>query len=145
MSWEEMLQSLLNAAGVSWRILAEAERAQAETQWRAIFGQAFLGRSRMRQGARADFELARQASCRWLIVPLRAGVAGTPINPRGRVLNGYECEGVVVPLGALCGAEFAVSPVDLSWAMLYTHEDYALGGPYFVHQVWLGNPGFSPL
>jgi hypothetical protein len=68
---------------------------------------------------------------------LTSGVEGTAVSPLGRQLGGYECEGPVVPVGSLCDAEFAVSPADLSWAMLYTHEDHALGGPYFVRREWL--------
>jgi hypothetical protein len=45
--------------------------------------------------------------------------------------------GPLVPLGAACDVEFAVSPADLSWTMLHTHEDHALGGPYFIRREWL--------
>jgi hypothetical protein len=137
MSHDSELQSLLSAAGVAWRTLPDAERVEAEAQWRAVYGRAFRGRSRLRHGARADFEYTQQPAGRWLVVPLNSGVEGTAVTPLGPALGGYECEGPVVPLGALCGAEFAVSPADLSWAMLYTHEDHALGGPYFVRREWL--------
>src|SRR4051794_23285847 len=124
MSRDAELQSLLDAAGVSWRTLTDAEQVQAEAQWRAVYGRAFRGRSRLRHGARADFEYAQQPAGRWLVVPLTSGVEGTAVTPLDRQLDGYECEGPLVPLGSLCGAEFAVSPADLSWAMLYTHEDH---------------------
>ena len=137
MSRDAELRSLLDSAGVAWRPLAEAERAEAEAQWRAVYGRAFRGRPRLRHGGRADFEYARQPAGRWLVVPLTAGVEGTSVSPPGPALGGYECEGPVVPLGSLCGAEFAVSPADLSWTMLYTHEDHALGGPYFVRREWV--------
>jgi hypothetical protein len=132
---------LLDASGVSWQPLSEAERTEAETQWRAVYGQAFRGRARLRQGSRADYEYAQQLAGRWLIVPLTSGVEGTLVSPLGLSLRGYACDGPVVPLGAWCGSEFAVSPADLSWAMLYTHEDHEWGGPYFVRREWLpGQP-----
>jgi hypothetical protein len=135
------LRSLLDAARVTWRPLTNAERAEAEEQWRAVYGQAFRRRPRLRHGARADFEYAQQPAGRWLIVPLAAGVEGTAVSPIGPAVGGYECDGPVIALGVLCNSEFAVSPADLSWAMLYTHEDHALGGPYFVHREWV--PGSS--
>lgn len=131
------LRSLLDVAGVSWRPLPEAERAEAEIQWRDVYGRAFRGRSRLRKSLRADMEYSRQPAGRWLLVPLTSGVEGTSVSPHGLSLCGYECEGPVVALGTLCNSEFAVSPADLSWAMLYTHEDHALGGPYFVRREWL--------
>jgi len=72
------LQELLEAAGVLWRPLVEAERADAESHWRSVYGQAFRGRPRLRHRARADAEYSRQPPCRWLVVPLSSGVEGTP-------------------------------------------------------------------
>lgn len=129
--------SLLFAAGVTCRPLTEAERAEGEWQWRQVYGRAFEGRPRLRQGSRAEFEYASQPAGRWLVVPLSAGVAGTSVSPIRPGECGYECEGPLVPLGAACWVEFIVSPADLSWTMLHTHEDHALGGPYFVRREWL--------
>jgi hypothetical protein len=135
MPFDADLQALLDAAGVSWQRLPDAERVEAEAQWRAVYGRAFRGR--LRHGSRADYEYAQQPAGRWLIVPLTSEVEGTQVTPVGLTLGGYECAGRVVPLGSLCSAEFAVAPADLSWAMLYTHEDHALGGPYFVRREWV--------
>ena len=134
---DALLRSLLDAAGVSYAPLADTERAEAERQWREVYGQAFGGRCRMRYGSRADYEYAQQAECRWLIVPLSARVEATPVSPYGPIPTGYACEGLPVPLGAACALEFAVAPTDLSWTMLYTHEDHEFGGPYFIRCEWL--------
>jgi len=88
-----LLRTLLDAAGVAWRPLTESERAEAERQWRAVYGGAFAGRPRLRHGARAEFEFAQQFADRWLIVPLSSGVPGTSVAPYGAVPTGYECEG----------------------------------------------------
>jgi hypothetical protein len=132
-----VLRTLLETAGVLCRPLTEPERAEAERQWRAVYGRAFRGRPRLRHGSRADFEYAQQPAGRWLVVPLSATVPGTSVAPHGLMPTGYECEGAPVPLGSACGLEFAVAPADLSWTMLYTHEDHAFGGPYFIRQEWL--------
>lgn len=134
---DTLLRALLEAAAVTYRSLPEVERADAERQWRAVYGRAFRDRPRLRHGARADFEYARQPAGRWLVVPLSAEVPGTAVSPCGSVATGYECDGPPVPLGTACAVEFAVAPANLGWTMLYTHEDHALGGPYFVRREWL--------
>jgi hypothetical protein len=134
---DAVLRTLLEAAGVLCRPLTDSERAEAESQWRAVYGRAFRGCPRLRHGSRAEFEFAQQPAGRWLVVPIGAKVPGTSVAPHGAVPTGYECEGPLVPLGAACDVEFAVAPADLAWTMLYTHEDYAIGGPYFVRREWL--------
>ncbi len=130
---------LLEAAGVLVRVLSEEERQEAEQQWREVYGKAFRGR--VRHGFRADFEYSLQPSCRWLMVPLSSGVEGASVSPLARDAEGCECEGPVVPLGVANDVEFAVAPADLSWTMLYTHEDHDLGGPYFVRREWVVDGG----
>ncbi len=49
----------------------------------------------------------------------------------------YECRGPLVPLGNFNSVELFVSPADLDWTMVYTHEDHAFGGPYFIKAEWL--------
>lgn len=71
------------------------------------------------------------------MVPLSKGAEGTAVRPIGWIGKGYECDGPVVPLGKACAVEFAVMPEDLSWTMLYTHEDHGYGGPYFVRREWI--------
>jgi len=133
----DVLASFLDVAGVRHRPLSEPERAEIERQWRAVYGEAFRGRPRLRRGIRAEAEYARQPAGRWLVVPLSAGVAGTPVTPSQRAATGYACEGPPAPLGAACDVEFAVSPADLSWTMLHTHEDHGFGGPYFIRREWI--------
>ena len=130
------LSDLLESAGVLKRVLTEEERQEAEQQWREVYGDVFR-RGRVRQGSKADYEYSRQPPCRWLAVPLTSEVPGTSLAPAARTAIGCECEGPLVPLGAVHHVEFAVAPVDLSWTMLYTHEDHDLGGPYFIRREWL--------
>jgi hypothetical protein len=97
MTHDAELQALLDAAGVSWRRLSDAERVEAEAQWLAVYTQAFRGRQR--HGSRADYEYALRPAGRWLIVPLTSEVEGTQVTPVELTLGGYDCEGPVVPLG----------------------------------------------
>lgn len=135
---DSRLPEFLESAGVAVRLLTEVERQDAEQQWRAIYGKAFRD-GRLRQGSKADFEYAQQPACRWFAVPLSSGVEGTLASPIARTVVGCECYGPVVPMGDICDVEFVVSPTDLSWTMLYTHEDHDLGGPFFIRREWLPN------
>jgi hypothetical protein len=51
---------------------------------------------------------------------------------------GYSCTATTIPdLGEFCDMDFAMVASDFSWTMLYTHEDFALGGPYFIQREWI--------
>jgi hypothetical protein len=91
----------------------------------------------MKHWARADHEYQQQPCDHYLVVPFSAGVDGLPVHVLSRTVGAYECRGPLVPLGAFCNVEFFVCPPDLSWAVIHTHEDHALGGPYFIRAEWL--------
>jgi hypothetical protein len=136
------LQAYLSQSGVEWDRLDETARRAAEDTWRGVYGQAFRGRPRLRRGAKADHEYQREPCTHYLIVPFSAGVAELPVQVLGRRMDAYECRGPLVPFGAFCAVEFFVCPTDFAWAMIHTHEDHALGGPYFIRAEWLpGGPG----
>jgi hypothetical protein len=131
------LQDYLSRSGVEWCVLDETAHREAEETWRGIYGQAFRGRSRLRHGAKADYEYRGESCDHYLIVPFSTGVAGLPVHVLGRRLSAHECRGPLVPMGAFCDVEFFVCPADFAWAMVHTHEDYELGGPYFIRVEWL--------
>ena len=33
--------------------------------------------------------------------------------------------------------DFFIVPGDFGWTMIHTHEDYELGGPYFIRKDWI--------
>ncbi|HVS34399.1 MAG TPA: hypothetical protein VMS17_02390 [Gemmataceae bacterium] len=111
----------------------------AENRWRKLYGQALQGRPRirLRVGAKAEYEYQQQLCTHYLIVPFTADVAGLPVHVLGRRLGAYECHGPLAPLDAFCDVELFVCPTDFAWSMVYTHEDYAWGGPYFIRAEWL--------
>ena len=130
-SLDEPLQDYLSRGGVDWDRLPDPERVEAEVAWRRMHGHAFRSRPRLRHGARAEHEYRSQACDRYLIVPFSTGVSGLPVHVYRQAIAAYECRGPLNALGAFCDAEFFISPPDLTWAMIHTHEDYAFGGPYF--------------
>jgi hypothetical protein len=131
------LQDDLSRAGVEWDRLTEPARVEAEAAWRRVYGEAFRGRPRLRHGARADYEYSCQSCDHYLIVPFSASVPGLPVHVYRRAIGAYECRGPLIPLGAFCDAEFFICPPDLTWAMVHTHEDHALEGPYFIRAEWI--------
>lgn len=91
----------------------------------------------MRHGPNANFEYEQQSCDYFLIVPFSAGVEGTPITPHAWRISAYECRGSILPLGKFHCAEFFIAPPEFGWTMVHTHEDHALGGPYFLRQDWV--------
>jgi len=134
---DDELQDYLGRSGVEWDRLDEPARLAAENSWRGVYAHAFRGRPRLRYGHKADFEYEREPCTHYLIVPFSAGVAGLPMGLLCRRIDAYECRGPLVPLGTFCEEEFFVCPTDFAWAMIHTHEDHALGGPYFIRAEWL--------
>jgi hypothetical protein len=140
-SIDDELQERFTAAGVTWSQLTDFARKEAETAWRWVYGRAFRGRPRLKHGFRADHEYAWQSCDHYLVVPFSTGVAGLPLHVLGRTISAYECCGPLLPLGDYHNAEFFVCPLDLSWTMVHTHKDHALGGPYFIRAEWMPGAG----
>jgi len=80
-------------------------------------------------------EFLNQPETHWFFVPLLGPVEGTPVCVNGQSLTAFRCEGPLHQLSEFSGAEFFISPPNLSWTFL--HEDFALGGPYFVRAEWI--------
>jgi hypothetical protein len=129
---DDELQGYLSQSGVNWDRLDETARRPAEETWRGIYSGAFRGLTHLRRGAKAEHEYLREPCTNYLIVPFSGAVVGLPMHVLGRRLDAYECRGPLVPLGAFCDVEFFICPSDFAWTMIHTHEDHALGGPYFI-------------
>jgi hypothetical protein len=137
------LQDALSRAGVEWDWLPDQKRVEAEAAWRRVYGRAFRGRPRLRRGAKAEYEYSCQVCNHYLVVPFSADVFGLPVSVFRHVITAYECRGRLIAFGAYCDIEFFISPPDLSWAMIHTHEDYGFGGPYYIRAEWIpGGGGF---
>lgn len=102
-----------------------------------MYGHAFRPGLRHRHGAKALHEYLAEAPRQWVLVPFLANVPGTPMHVLGPRLSAFECEGPLLELGEFNDVEFFVSPPDYAWTLVRTHEDFELGGPYFVRHEWV--------
>jgi hypothetical protein len=90
--------------------------------------------------ARAQYEYSRREAELFLIVPFLGDHAGPHgVGKRSPRLVAYECRGngTLPDLAPFSDLDFFIAPPDLDWTMLHTHEDYTLGGPYFIDKSWL--------
>jgi len=135
----------LTAGGISSRRLAPAEHRHWEFAWRRTYQPTFARRGSLRhraaafarrgnflQGAKAVNMYLSESATRWMLIPFLSSVAGTSVHVIGPTVSAFECKGPLLELGDFNNVEFFVSPPDLSWTFLSTHEDFALGGPYFA-------------
>jgi hypothetical protein len=138
----ERLEEALTQQGIRWTYLSRDHQLTLANQWQAFYGQVWSPKGWMRhkEGLKAQVMYGKEAAETFLIVP----VLGSTIGPhatthRGPGMWGYECHGsgVLPDLSRFCGLEFFISPPDLGWTMLHTHEDFGLGGPYFIRRDWL--------
>jgi hypothetical protein len=139
---DERLEQFLTQCGLTWSVVPWEEHADLTNQWEGLYGNPHHW-VHQKQGAKAQFEYAQQSSEAFRIVPFLGSVAGPhSIGTSGPRKAAYDCQGggTLPDLSAFAGTEFFIVPADWSWTMIHTHEDYALGGPYFVRREWLGLP-----
>jgi hypothetical protein len=130
----------LDHCGVAWQRIADAKHHLLARRWKRVYGRLVADRLRFRQGVRAEAEFAREAANRFFIVPF-LNERGVPQAIGDRLVScAYECAGKLVPLGDFAGRDLFVAPPDFAWTMIHTHEDHALGGPYFSRAEWLVPP-----
>jgi len=143
MTPDEQLSSFLDEHGIAWKVLPQDQLAAITAGWRSVYGEVWAQGQRHRHGCRAQNEYARERAETFVIAPLPRHV-GPPVAGASSLLTcAYECvsAGELPDLSALAVLELFVAPHDLSWTMVHTHEDHALGGPYFVRRDWLASSG----
>jgi hypothetical protein len=136
-----MLIEQLNTADVRHKRLSARVHIQRETRWRDIYATVFRSRLRHRHGAKAVYAYLNERATSWMLVPFLSNVYGTPIHVATPRLSAFECEGRLLELGDFSEMEFFVCPPDFAWTFVRTHEDFALGGPYFVRADWVNQIG----
>lgn len=137
MTLDDDLREYLNRSGVHCTALDNSAAAAAERAWREVYGEAFVARPRVRQGFKAEHAFQQETCSHFLVVPFTSKITGLPMQELGHGRVAYECRGSLVPLGSFHNVEFFVSPIDLSWTMVHTHEDHGFGGPFFMRRDWL--------
>lgn len=118
-------------------MLETAMAINAEQRWRKIYDQAFAGQSRARRGVKANHEYLSEGCMTYLVVPFTSGVRGLPIRVLHHQLGAYECNGPLVDLSRFHSVELFVASLTFEWTMVYTHEDFAIGGPFFHRRDWI--------
>jgi hypothetical protein len=129
---DDRLRAHLAGAGVRCARLAVGTHRELEGVWRKNYQRAFLPSGRFRHGLRAVHEFMKECETRWLLVPFLSKVPGTSVQVHSLQMNAFECDGPLQELGEFKNVEFFVSPGDFRWTFVRTHEDFALGGPYFA-------------
>ncbi len=140
---DEKLEQFLTQGGLAWQLIPSQQHVSLSNEWETLYGNCFAYRNRHREGARAQFEYSQQSAETFMIVPFLGNVGGPhSINKRAARKAAYEChgDGTLPDMSAFANTDFFIVPTDLSWTMIHTHEDYALGGPYFVRKEWLAPP-----
>jgi hypothetical protein len=127
----------LAAAGVRQRRMSRGEHQQCERDWRRIYGDIFRPGLRCREGAKAVHAFLTEAPGEWLLVPFLADVRGTPMHVGPPRLSAFACAGPLLEPAGLGDVEHFIAPPDFAWTLVRTHEDFELGGPYFVRSEWL--------
>ena len=139
---DEALEQFLTKCGLTWSVIPPERHFSLGNDWNALYANVSHW-LRQTQGTKAQFEYSKQSAETFMIVPFHGSVAG-PLSNIKRCMRkaAYECrgDGALPDLSGFADMEFFIVPVDLSWTMIHTHEDYGHGGPYFVRKDWLGLP-----
>ena len=141
----EKIEHLLKDQGITWEVIPKPRHIAIEKEWTGIYGQVFGLGMRQKRGGRAEVELHRQSAKVFLVVPFHGSRPDGGFSTSRPNTAAYECHGSgELPEDlAKCdvGLDFFVSPPDLRWTMVYTHEDGGLvSGPRFIDREWLVPP-----
>ncbi len=138
----EEVEAYLSENEVAWARLDRPDYIAARERWTSVFGTAFLPGMRYREGPKARHFFSQVKSREFLILYM-ANCHCPPFGTTNRLLPwfGYKCAAEAVPeLSAFKCLEIAVVDVDFKWTMAHTHEDDAIGGPYFALRTWILPP-----
>ncbi len=130
----ERLLATLNACG-EVDDLDDAEEARAREAFTQIFGRMFDGRTSLVGSGRAADRYGRERPASILVLSQHER-RFTPHDATSPLHFALICALRPSEAPPSLGRVHALEPVivadDFSWAMVHTHEDEAMGGPYFV-------------
>lgn len=134
------LGEFLGRQGIVCDSLDRKERSAALGKWTSIFGSAFCEGNHYKEGHKARYALGQVAGGSFFLLSITNEMRIFKSSAQGPRW-GYTCKASVIPdLGQFCNLDFAMVASDYSGTMVYTHEDFILGGPYFVERSWLELP-----
>lgn len=141
--YEQMFSELGSVGRVL--VLSEDEEAQARSIFDETFGTMFDPATSPAEGKRAEALYGRERPDAVLVLSQRRA-RFTPHMSASPVRFAIRCDlhggATPPPLGRFCLLEPCVLAADFAWVLVHTHEDHALGGPYFVRaeSVYPGGP-----
>ena len=139
---DKQLEQFLTQCGLAWSLIPWERHISLTSEWANLYGDVPQWQRR-KQGAKAQFEYSNQLAKTILIVPFLGSVGGMhSINKPGPRTAAYESHGngSLPDSSGFADLDFFIVPDDWNWTMVHTHEDYGLGGPYFIRKEWLGEP-----
>ena len=130
----EKLEQFLQQQGIAWKVIPVGRHVGLESEWQTIYGKTGNLGGQRRRGHKALSEYQRESAVNFIIVPF---LHGGPYTQKSKTrTTAYECHGngMLPILSSFCAVELFISPPDMSWTMIHTHEDHGYGGPDFVRR-----------
>ncbi len=117
--------------GISLVELSRTDSFKIQKRWTSIFAR-FKGSTRHCHGARAVAKFLDQTDGELILLFLSSRIQAFPLHANPRSCSAFEYAGPKVDLSEYHDLEFAVFPDTYAWSLVHTHEDFSLGGPYFI-------------
>lgn len=129
------LEPFLDQQCESWRRGTRDEYSKLLRAWQQVYPGNVMVYARGKRGVRAFAEQEKVHARHFFLVQTR----DPSIPPRTSGDLAYElwAEGVPDFTGLSHHIDFFVSPEDMSWTMIYTHEVDNFGGPFFTFAEWV--------
>ena len=127
----EAFFSYLNDEGVLLSEYARKESFAITRRWTSTFATSQSDQIEI-LGPGAITEWLAIHDSEFVLLFLSSRITAFPVSQNTRPNLAYLYQGPVVNLSAFHDLEFAVFPKSLEWTLIHTHEDGAMGGPYFI-------------
>ena len=121
----------LTEHGVTLTELSRQESFAITKQWTSVFA-VQSDSLHETQGYKAIDKWMSATDVDLILLFLSARITAFPISENSRPCTAHRYAGPIIDLSAFNELEFAVFPESYQWTLVHTHEDGALGGPYFI-------------
>ena len=117
--------------GVTLTELSRADSFGITRRWTSIFA-AQSANLHETHGVKAIDKWLNASDDNLVLLFLSSRITAFPISQNSRPCTAHRYNGQIVDLSEYNELEFAVFPDSYDWTLIHTHEDCALGGPYFI-------------
>ena len=121
----------LTEHGVTLTELSRQESFAITKRWTSVFASQSDSLHET-QGWKAINKWMSATDADLILLFLSARITAFPISENSRPCTAHRYRGPIIDLSAFNELEFAVFPESFQWTLIHTHEDGALGGPYFI-------------